>query len=170
MSAVDDIEIVNFASGDYIFHENEISYHFYILQEGQIEVFKTNKGGGKIPLAIVGPGASLGEFAMIDRQPRSATARALTDVRAAKISDAAYNQLIEELPDWAVSVMRALVERLRHTNELIRKNNIVDEAMLAQIESMQFDSPSTVTGTNPDLRSAGDLDEDDIDFSRAKKN
>ncbi len=169
MSAVDDVEIVNFAAGDYIFHENETSYHFFILQEGQAEVFKTGAAGGKIPLAIVGPGTSLGEFAMIDRQPRSATARALTEVRAAKISEAAYNQLLQELPDWAISVMRALVERLRHTNELIRKNSIVDESVLAQIEAMQLDSASTLT--DADLRGGddSDLEDEDVDFSRSKK-
>ncbi|MCM2281965.1 MAG: cyclic nucleotide-binding domain-containing protein [Bdellovibrionaceae bacterium] len=162
MSAVDDIEIVTFTAGDYIFHENEKSFHFFIVQEGQVEVFKTSPNGAKLPLAIVGPGVSLGEFAMLDQQPRSATARALTEVKAAKISEAGYQQLLQELPEWAVSVMGALVDRIRHTNELIRKKGIVDDSILAQIDAMQLDS-STISDTNPDLRSANDADEE-VDF------
>lgn len=169
MSAVDDIEVVTFGAGDYVFHENETSFHFFILQEGQVEVFKSSKTGAKIPLAVVGPGTSLGEFAMIDRQPRSATARALTDVRAAKISEAAYTQLLQELPDWAISVMRALVERLRHTNELIRKNSVVDETILTQIEAMQLDSSSTISDTNPDLRAFDDEDTEIAKFKGPKR-
>lgn len=167
MGAGDDIEIVSFSSGEYIFHEHEKGFHFFILQEGEIEVYKTSKNGAKISLAVIGPGASLGEFAMIDRQPRSASARALTDVKAAKISEAAYTQLLQELPDWAISVMRALVERLRHTSDLIRKFGIVDEAVLDQIESMQFDSASTVSDTNPDLRDPKDLDNEN-DFTTGR--
>jgi CRP/FNR family transcriptional regulator, cyclic AMP receptor protein len=112
----DGIETVEFAPGDYLFHEGEAGFHFYIIQSGEVEVFKNKPPSGKIPLAVVGGGTSLGEFAMIDKQPRSATARALTDVTAAKISEAAYDELLKDLPDWAFSVLTALVQRLRFTN------------------------------------------------------
>lgn len=156
-----DIEEVTFRAGDTLFEENEHSYHFFIIQEGQVEVFKRGPNGVKVPLAIVGEGTSIGEFAMIDRLPRSATAIAVTEVRAAKVSDQAYKQLLQELPDWAVSVMRALVERLRQTNEIVRRAGLVDADAIRQFESVEFDpDASTVNDENPLLRP----DDDDSDM------
>lgn len=114
------IEQVHFKAGDILFHEDENTFHFFIIQEGEVEVFKRTPGGEELKLATVTSGTSLGEFAMIDRKPRSASARALTDIVAARVSPEAYEHLLNELPDWAVSVMRALVERVRHTNEIVR--------------------------------------------------
>lgn len=114
------IEQVQFRAGDILFQEDETSFHFFIIQEGEVEVFKCGPGGEELQLAKVSAGNSLGEFAMLDRKPRSASARAITDIVAARVSPEAYEQLLSELPDWAVSVMRALVERVRHTNDIVR--------------------------------------------------
>lgn len=145
-----DIEEVIFQPGEFLFHENEQSFHFFIIQEGQVEVFKTSQEGEKLPLAVVRESTSIGEFAMIDRLPRSATAQALTVVRAAKISDGAYQELLRELPDWAISVMKALVERLRHTNEIIRRSHIVDKTLRQEIQAVEYDpDANTITDENP---------------------
>lgn len=146
----DDIETVYFEPGDILFEENEASYHFFIIQEGEVEIFKKGSAGDVV-LAIVGPGNSIGEFAMLDRKPRSASARALTALTAAKVSPEAYNQLLADLPDWAVSVMRALVERIRFTNEIVRslqRSKGLKMSSQAQhaLESAEFsDSDSRIT-------------------------
>lgn len=164
------IETVYFEPGDLLFEENETSFHFFIIQEGEVEVFKNGPNGeGEIVLAKVGPGNSLGEFAMLDRQPRSASARALTALTTARVSAEAYDQLISELPDWAVSVMRALVERIRYTNEIVRnaqksKDGFLNPANKQALESAEFsDSESRVLR----IREAeGQVDEDtEFDFS-----
>ena len=68
------VEEVKFQAGEYLFHENDKSFHFFIIQEGEVEVYKSGRNNQKIPLAIVDSGQSLGEFAMVDKKPRSATA------------------------------------------------------------------------------------------------
>lgn len=153
-STGNEIEEVVFQPGDILFQENEQSFHFFILQEGEVEVFKAGPSGEQISLAVVGEGSSIGEFAMIDRLPRSATAKALTLVRAAKVSDRAYQQLLQELPDWAVAVMKALVERLRATNEIVRRTTSVDAKTRQALESFEFDpDASTIIDENPLLNS-----------------
>lgn len=153
------LEPVEFKQGEVLFKENETSFHFFIIQEGQVEIYKTGSDGNQVVLATVGEGLSIGEFAMIDRRPRSATARAITPVKAMKISEAAYKQLLEELPDWAVSVMTALVDRLRSTNEIVRKLSMGPKAKQA-IEKVEFDDSNIRknpllsdddVGENPDL-------------------
>jgi CRP/FNR family transcriptional regulator, cyclic AMP receptor protein len=159
----DQIEVVEFERGDNLFRENENSFHFYIIQEGNVEVYKRGDNGAKVPLAVVGPGCSIGEFAMIDRLPRSATADALSHVVAVKVSEAAYEKLLKDLPDWAVAVMKALVERLRQTNELIRASGITDENLKKKIETVEYDSEAgIVIDDSPFL---GSMEEDD-DFTK----
>jgi CRP-like cAMP-binding protein len=114
------IEIVSFQPGEILFHENEMTFHFYIVQSGKVEVFKTDSDGKKVILAIIEEGSSIGEFALIDKQPRSASARALTAVELARISDEAYQQLLTELPDWATAVLEGLIDRIRRANETIQ--------------------------------------------------
>jgi CRP/FNR family cyclic AMP-dependent transcriptional regulator len=127
-----------FEPGEIIFHEDERSFHFFIIQEGEVEVFKLAQNGEELLLATVGEGKSLGEFAMIDRLPRSATARAKTTVRVAKISDKAYRKLLEELPDWAMCVMSGLVERLRQTNDRLRRSTSITPALKQDLEAMEY--------------------------------
>jgi CRP/FNR family cyclic AMP-dependent transcriptional regulator len=146
------VEVVSFNAGDILFTENEQSYHFFIIQDGQVEVFKTGDKGEHVQLAIVGAGTSLGEFAMIDRRPRSATARALSQVSAARVSEEAYNELLEELPEWAVSVMRALVERLRQANEIVRRAGSTTPGLMHKLDLAEFDPDAgTITDTSPFL-------------------
>lgn len=167
----DDIETMFFDEGDLLFEENETSFHFYIIQEGEVEVFK-NGPNGPVVLAKLGPGNSLGEFAMLDRQPRSASARALTAVTVAQVSPEAYNQLLVDLPDWAVSVMRALVERLRFTNDIVRTLQKSDSGVLnvadrQALESAEFDSESRVARIRAAEDRADETDgtETNFDFS-----
>lgn len=142
---------VHFKPGDFLFHEKESSFHFFILQEGKVEVFRTAVKSGaidakseKIPLAIIEEGQSLGEFAMIDRQPRSASAQALTSVRAIKVPEAVYEQMLTQLPDWAQAVLQGLVNRVRQSNDIIRRHGVVDENLIREIEAVEFD-PDAVT-------------------------
>lgn len=136
---------VVFQPGAILFREGDRSFHFYIVQEGQVRIFREAPEGGEVDLAVVSEGASIGEFAMIDHQPRSASAQALTEVKAVEVSEEAYLDLLSELPDWAVSVMKALVERLRNANDLIRKAQSVDPELKNQIVSAEYDSDTKVS-------------------------
>lgn len=155
------IELVYFESGEILFNENEESYHFFIVQEGSVEIYKDGDDGVRLPLTVVSEGTAIGEFAMINRSPRSATARAITPVRAAKISEKAYQELLSDLPEWAMSVIKALIDRLHKTNEIIRKGRIVSPDLQREIEATEFDPEAgTITDSAPFLTADG-LPEDD---------
>ena len=63
------------ASGDILFREGEVGDFAYQIISGEIEICKFN-GDEYITLATLSKGALFGEMALIDRQPRSAMARA----------------------------------------------------------------------------------------------
>lgn len=156
MSDAHGIEIVDFEVGQVLFSENEQSFHFFVIQEGSVEIYKDGEDGVRLPLAIISEGTALGEFAMISRAPRSATARAITPVKAAKISEEAYQKLLAELPDWALSVIKALIERLHKTNEVLRKANFVSPELKKEIEATEFDlEHETLTNESPYLTPSG---------------
>ena len=75
--------------------------------------------GGERILAILGPGALVGELAMIDAQPRSASVTAARDSELSFISRAAFEQVAAAHPDVYRHIVRLLVRRLRDTNNVV---------------------------------------------------
>lgn len=113
------IERIDFEAGHSFFTEGEEGFFFYVVQAGQVEIFKTDHTGKKKTLGIVGPGQALGEFALITNSPRSASAQALTVGYAYRVSEEVYKKLLADLPSWAVAVFESLIQRLRQANEMI---------------------------------------------------
>lgn len=104
---------------EYIFFEGDIDYFFYIIQSGQVEIFKKTKSGTRIDIAEVFEGESFGEMALLDKAPRSASAQAKTDCVLIKVSEEGYNQLLEELPTWAQGMLKSFSNRLQNMNQLL---------------------------------------------------
>lgn len=100
------------APGKFIFLEGDQDFHFYIVEEGKVEIF-SEAGGKYIKITEVGPGESFGEFAMLIRAPRTASARALTEVHMVKVTEEGFNELLGQLPDWAGSMLRSFAQRLK---------------------------------------------------------
>jgi len=150
--------IVRFKAGETIFRENDLGDFFYVIREGQVEIFKS-RGGTKIPLAILRSGACLGELSAMDGKRRSASAVALTDVEVVKVSAKAIETQFEKNPAWFKAITFSLVERLRQTNEVLRRNGIVDETLHVAIaaayrnahESAQQAGNTELPGGEPKL-------------------
>jgi CRP/FNR family transcriptional regulator, cyclic AMP receptor protein len=106
--------------GDYIFFEGDLDSHFYIIQEGQVEIFTKSVTGQRINIAMFAEGDSFGEFALLDKQPRSASAQAATECTLIKVSEKGYEQLLSELPMWASSMMKSFAARLKSMNEKLK--------------------------------------------------
>jgi CRP/FNR family cyclic AMP-dependent transcriptional regulator len=123
-----------FQPGDYLFRENEVSFFFFFIDKGEVQIAKTS-AGTEIPLAILGPGSPVGEFSMIDKKPRSASAIAKTTVVASLVSETDYRAILADLPHWSISMMNSLVDRLRQINEVLVANGLLTEELKAQIES-----------------------------------
>lgn len=110
-----------FESGKFIFLEGDKDFHFYIIESGRVEIF-TNTNGKYIKITEFGPGESFGEFALLDRSPRSASARALTDVSLFKVSEQGFQELLAQLPDWASSMLKSFAHRLKAMNERLKES------------------------------------------------
>ena len=136
-SSLDGLEKVVFDKGDLLFSEGDESYFFFIIQQGEVDVFlPKTKTTEEIHLAILGPGQPVGEFALVVKKSRSASARARNTCTAIKISEGSYKQLLKELPPWTISVLESLIERLRRTDGMLRDQRIQKALMLSKIEQI----------------------------------
>lgn len=136
-SSLDGLEKVVFEKGDLLFSEGDQSYFFFIIQEGEVDVFlPKTKEAEEVQLATLGPGQPVGEFALVVKKSRSASAKAKTPCTAMKISEDAYKQLLKELPPWSISVMESLIERLRRTDGMLRDQRIQKALMISKIEQI----------------------------------
>jgi CRP-like cAMP-binding protein len=84
----------------------------FAVVEGEVDL---SRNGSVIE--TVGPGGILGELALIDPAPRSATAAARTAARVVRVDQRHFVFLVHEHPTFALQVMTVMAERLRKTNE-----------------------------------------------------
>lgn len=109
-----------FKAGDFIFFEGDIESHFYIIEAGEVLIFTKDKTGQKIEIAKLKSGETFGEFALIDKGARTASAQAITDCRMMKISSEGYEMMLNDLPTWASSMLTAFSSRLKQMNQSLK--------------------------------------------------
>ena len=80
----------------------------YVVRTGSVALY-----AGRKLLERVGPGGILGEMALIDPAPRSATAVAGPDCTLSAVSDITFRKLVTHVPGFALEMMRLLVQRFR---------------------------------------------------------
>lgn len=96
---------------DIIFCEYESGNDFYLIQEGRVKVVKT-VGNSIKTLDILEQGDIFGEMAILEEQPRSATAIALTEVKLLNFNRANFEILMTKNPQWALKVLTVFTTRI----------------------------------------------------------
>ena len=91
----------------------------YRVNEGLLKVSITSPTGAERILAILGPGSIVGDMAMIDGRPRSASVSALRDCKLSFVSRAAFEALAAKQPEIHKYLLALLAERLRKTDQLV---------------------------------------------------
>jgi CRP-like cAMP-binding protein len=91
----------------------------YRLNEGLLKVSITSATGAERILAILGPGAIVGDMAMIDGQPRSASVSALRDCKLSFVSRAAFEAFAAKQPEIYKYLLGLLAARLRDTDQVV---------------------------------------------------
>jgi CRP/FNR family cyclic AMP-dependent transcriptional regulator len=94
--------------GEVLFHEGESGEHMYGVIAGEIGLYKGDRRVG-----AVGPGEVLGEMALVDRSPRSLTAKADAQTTVAAMDRDTFLYLVSHTPNLALQVMSVLARRLR---------------------------------------------------------
>jgi CRP-like cAMP-binding protein len=101
-----------FKAGTAIFREGEEAHELFVIKRGEVRIQIGNRTVSELSTDHI-----FGEMALIDNQPRSASAIAMTDVELVPVSEKQFLFLVSQTPYFALKVMRVLAERLRATNK-----------------------------------------------------
>jgi CRP/FNR family cyclic AMP-dependent transcriptional regulator len=107
------------AAGEVLFVAGDPGDGFYRLDEGLLKVTIASQGGAERILAILGPGSIVGDLAIIDGLPRSATVTALRDCKLHFVSRSAFSAFAAQEPNIYKYLVKMLAARLRDTDEIV---------------------------------------------------
>jgi len=108
----------SFGAGDLIIQEDEEGRELYIVDSGRVKVTMLSTGGD-VELAELGPGAVVGEVAVLSGGRRTTTVEALEDVEAISFSAETIRELVEAHPRVGDLMERIVEGRARHTVTLL---------------------------------------------------
>jgi hypothetical protein len=108
---------VEFAPGQVLCEQGERGDEVFIVLESEVLIVQ-GRGAEAHVINVVGPGSLIGEMAVLDPAPRSATARAgANGVRVLRLNGEAFRDVLNANPTIASDIIRTLAQRLRGTME-----------------------------------------------------
>ena len=146
-----------YAAGELIFGEGDPCAGLYVVQSGNVRIFKSSAGGREQVLSIDGPGSSIAELPVFDGGAYPASAVAIEETQIAFISQRDFHAYCLEHPQVALKVLSVAGVRLRRLVEIIeelsfttvRQRLVALLVKLAQTEGaptgqgIEFQLPST---------------------------
>ena len=105
------VDLQTVPAGQVLFKEGERGNFMYVLMSGTAEIIIHNR---VMETAVAG--TIVGEMAIIDDNARSATVVAKSDCKFLPIERERFNFLVQRKPEFALHVMRVMVDRLRRTD------------------------------------------------------
>jgi CRP-like cAMP-binding protein len=109
-------------TGSTLMAQGDAGDYLVILLAGDARVSMVAANGREIILDYVGPGAVLGEIALLDGKPRTATVTALTAGKVVRFTRPAFEAFVERHPRLAIRMMRDMARRLRQANDTIEND------------------------------------------------
>jgi len=140
---------VEIPAGQFIFREGDPGNEMYIIETGAVEI--TRQVRGAQPLAVLEPGDFFGEMAVLEDQPRFASARAKENSRLLRIDRSAFAELVQQNFEIAVRIMRKLALRLRRTEQSLQHAS----TELGDIKR-RLNAPTAAMSVSAELRAVSD--------------
>jgi CRP-like cAMP-binding protein len=106
-------------AGDILFHEGELGEEMYVIQSGAVEITKKT-GGVDVPIATLGRGEFLGEMAILNGKPRTATARVVEHVKCLVLDARTLETMIKNNSEIALRLIKKLASRLDAADGLVQ--------------------------------------------------
>lgn len=136
------MRLVHFGPGTTLFREGDDTRldHLLLLLEGEVSV-DTGAAHGAVAISVVGPGSVIGEMALLDGAPRSASCTTVSAVQAAGLSRHGLERLIDAQPRAAAKLLLGLgvriAERLRALGEQLEIHADLAEQQQREIERLR---------------------------------
>jgi len=151
------VQIKTFGAGTVVFREGDTGDGLYVVKTGKIQISAPVQGELR-PLSSLEPGDFFGEMAVLDNEPRSATATAEVPTTLYFIPRADLLLCLDSSPRLAVSLLREFSLRLRDFNkqyiqELLQAERLALVGRFARSIVHDFKNPLNVIGLASELMS-----------------
>ncbi|HSF85356.1 MAG TPA: ATP-binding protein [Acidimicrobiia bacterium] len=123
-------ERVTLAAGDVLFEEGAEGDRAYVVESGEMEIVKRSRTRDVL-VKTSGAGEVIGEMAILQATPRTATVRACNDAMLLAIDGDAFRTFVRESPDAAGRMLETMFDRWRETDSALRESD-----RLAQLGSL----------------------------------
>ena len=100
--------------GHVLFEEGQPGTSLFVLRSGRLDVMVNG-----VTVEVIEPGGMVGEMALLDDAPRSATVVAVAESEVVAIDRKRFLFLIQQTPFFALEVMRVMADRLRAMNDRV---------------------------------------------------
>ena len=110
-----------FGAGELVFSEGDACAGLYVVQSGNVRIFKSSAGGREQVLSIDGPGSSIAELPVFDGGNYPASAQAVSDSTLLFFSRQDFQALCLQHPQVALKVLRVIGGRLRRLVGIIEE-------------------------------------------------
>ena len=114
--------------GERFFKEGDEGNRAYVVQAGEVVIIKSTgdeDNDKAVVLGTIGKGGIFGEMALIDNQPRMASATALTGTTCVIIHDTVFHKKMQEADPFMAGLLRIFVRNIR---SLTQQSDITEPA------------------------------------------
>ncbi len=140
-----------YMAGAVIFQEGDPGDSLYIVVQGSVRIVLVSAKGEEATVAVLGPGECVGDLALLDGKPRSASAIAAEETRALVVMREAFTSWLSQRPAAAFALLETLSLRVRRTDEALTDFAFLDLAH--RLAKRLLD----VANTQRDVRETGGL-------------
>lgn len=102
-----------YRDSEVIVRQGEAGDCMFVIQAGEVEVFRENDKQREVRLAVLHEKDFFGEMALFDREVRSATVRALGEARVLTVDRKSFLRRVHEDPSLAFRVVEQMSHRIR---------------------------------------------------------
>ena len=108
-----------FHQGEIIFHRDDPGTTLFVIKIGRVRIYLSSPEGQEVALAVFGAGEAFGELALLDGQPRSASAVAIEPTETYCIQRADFIAVATRRPRIALQMLATVSHRLRTTDAMV---------------------------------------------------
>jgi CRP-like cAMP-binding protein len=108
-------------AGSVLFRKGEGGDAMYLIEGGRVRIHIRDEDDEEVTLTELARGDFFGEMAILDGKTRSASATVTEEARLAVLSREHFHEYVRRNPDLALEMLSAITERLRHTDEMLRR-------------------------------------------------
>lgn len=129
---------LRYEPGDIILREGAVGDAMFLIWSGRVAVVK---GELQAPTIVIyrHPGEMVGEMALLENKPRSASIVALDSVRLLRISREGFYELLKSHPEFAINILGFMSARLRAAQEMASVNTKIGRELTAELTTLQHE-------------------------------